>query len=180
MINDGRIPHFCIPTGHGLSRLAKWIKLNDNGTALGYADTNGPNTMPHIINLYTEANDQYNEEGEAKPALPIPAWFHFLMVGPSTDFQILHNALLAHDDWGLTRKVHRYHNLNTEYADLCIKLKHTQIKLDAVQQAHSSCESHLQLSHAAKQVETLKNIPHKPQASCSAWKRKPSGCGRPF
>src|SRR6266850_5480600 len=33
ILNDSRIPHFRIPCGQGLSRPAKWIKLNDNGTA---------------------------------------------------------------------------------------------------------------------------------------------------
>ena len=179
-INDGRIPHFHIPCGHRLSCLAKWIKLNNDGTALGYADTDGPSTLPHIIDLYAEADNQYDEEGKAKPATPIPAWFRFLMVGPTADFQILHNALLTHNNWGLTCKVHCYHDLDTEYANLCIKLKHIQTKLNAVQQARSSCKSRLQLTHAAEQVEVLKNIPCNPQASRSAWKHKPSGCGRPF
>jgi len=107
-LDDSCIPHFHIPRGNRLSRPTKWIKLNDDGTASGYVDTDGPSTPPHIIDLYMEANDQYDEEGKAKPALPIPVWFRFLMVGPTTDFQVLHNALLAHDNWGLTREIHRY------------------------------------------------------------------------
>jgi len=162
MLNDGCVPHFHIPHGDGLSRLAKWIKLNDDGTVSGYADNNGPNMMPHVINLYTEANNKYNNEGETKPVLPIPAWFCYLLVGPTADFQLLHNALLINDDWSLTWEVHQYHDLNTEYSNLCIKLEHLQVKLDAVQQAHSSCESCLQLMHAPDQVARLKNIPHKP------------------
>jgi len=98
MLNDGRIPHFHIPHSNGLSRPAKWIKLNDDGTASGYADTDGPSTTPHIIDLYAQPDDQYNEEGEAKPALSIPVWFHHLLVGSTTDFQLLHNALVIHDD----------------------------------------------------------------------------------
>jgi len=80
-----------------------------------------------------EANNQYNEEGEAKPALPIPAWFRFLVVGPSADFTLLHNALLAYDDWRLTQEVHRYHNLDREFADTCIKFEQLQVDLDAIQ-----------------------------------------------
>src|SRR6267142_2885855 len=52
-------------------------------------------------------------------------------------------------------------------------------KLDTVQQARSSCESCLQLVCMAEQVEALKNIPCKPQASHSTWKHKSSGHGRP-
>src|SRR6266850_2707525 len=106
ILNEGRVPHFRIPCGQGLSRLAKWIKLNDNGTVSGFADTDGPKSTPHIADLYAQANDQYTEEGNARPALPLPPWFRFLLVGPSVDFALLHNALIDHDDWGLTREVH--------------------------------------------------------------------------
>src|SRR6266850_7539681 len=51
ILNDGRVPHFRIPCGTGLSRLAKWIKLNDDGTVSGFADTDGPKSNPHIADL---------------------------------------------------------------------------------------------------------------------------------
>src|SRR6267142_2612332 len=92
ILNDGRVPHFRIPCGQGLSRLAKWIKLNDDGMVSGFADTNRPKSTPHIADLYTQADDQYTEEGNARPALPLPPWFRFLLVGPSVDFALLHNA----------------------------------------------------------------------------------------
>src|SRR6267142_912118 len=87
-LNDGRIPHFHIPCSHRLSRPAKWIKLNDDSTASGFADTDGPKSTLHIINLYAQPNDQYDEDSQAKPALPLPAWFCFLMVVPSADFAV--------------------------------------------------------------------------------------------
>jgi len=146
VLNDGRVPHFCIPCSHGLSRPAKWIKLNDNGTVLGFADMDGPKSTPHITDLYAQPNDQYNEEGEAKPALPLPPWFRFLLVGPSVDFALLHNALVDHDDWGLTRKIHHYRDLDHEFADTCIKLEQMQVDLDALSQARSTSESQLLLA----------------------------------
>src|SRR6266850_977565 len=106
ILSDGRVPHFCIPCGNGLSRPAKWIKLNDDGTVSGFADTDGPKSNPHIADLYAQADDQYTEEGDSRPALPLPPWFRFLLVGPSVDFALLHNTLVDHDDWGLTREVH--------------------------------------------------------------------------
>jgi len=133
ILNDRRIPHFHIPCGHGLSCPAKWIKLNDNGTASGFADTNSPKSMPHITDLYTQPDNQYNEEGEAKPALPLPLWFRFLMVGPSVDFALLHNALIDHNDWGLTREIHCYRDLNRKFSNTCIKLEQMQVDLNALQ-----------------------------------------------
>src|SRR6267142_3784097 len=77
ILNDGRVPHFRIPCGHGLSRPAKWIKLNDDGTVSGFADTDGPKSNPHIAELYAQPDDQYTEEGDSRPALPLPPWFRF-------------------------------------------------------------------------------------------------------
>jgi len=178
-LNDGRIPHFRIPCGHRLSRPAKWIKLNDDGTASGFADTDGPKSSPHIIDLYTQPNNQYDKNGHTKPALPLQPWFRFLLVGPSVDFTLLHNALVDHDDWGLTRKIHRYHDLDREFTNTCIKLEQLQVDLNAIQQAHSASESRLLLARAQEQVEQLENVPRKPQATRRAWKRKSSGHGRP-
>src|SRR6267142_2566404 len=106
VLNNKHIPHFCIPCGHGLSRLAKWIKLNDDRTVSGFTDTDGPKSTPHIIDLYAQPDDHYTKDGEPKPALPLPPWFRFLLVVASVYFTILHNALVDLDDWGLTRKVH--------------------------------------------------------------------------
>src|SRR6266850_554442 len=172
-LNDGRIPHFHIPCGHGLSHPAKWIKLNDNGTASGFADTDGPKSSLHVIDLYAQPDDQYDEEGKAKPALPLPPWFRFLMVGPSVDFALLHNAPVDHDDWGLTHEIHHYRNLDREFTNTCIKLEQLQVDLSAIQQARSASESRLLLARAQEQVEQLENIPHKPQATRGAWKHKP-------
>src|SRR6266850_8492114 len=99
ILNDGRVPHFRIPCSRGLSRPAKWIKLNDDGMVSGFADMDGPKSDPYIADLYAQPNDQYTEEGDAKPALPLPPWFRFLLVGPSVDFTLLHNALVDLDDW---------------------------------------------------------------------------------
>src|SRR6266850_1144229 len=167
ILNNGHVPHFRIPCGHGLSCPAKWIKLNDDGTVSGFADTDGPKSDPHIADLYAQPDNQYTEEGDVRPALPLPPWFRFLLVGPSVDFALLHNALVDHDDWGLTREVHRYRDLDREFSDLCVKLEQMQVDLDAISQARSSSESRLLLARASEQVDKLENIPRKAQATCS-------------
>jgi len=180
ILNDRRVPHFCIPCGHGLSCPAKWIKLNDDGTISGFADTDGPKSIPHITNLYAQADDQYTEEGDARPALPLPPWFHFLLVGPSVDFALLHNALVDHDDWGLTREVHRYCDLDREFSNACVKLEQMQVDLNAISQARTASKTRLLLARASEQVDKLENIPRKTQATRSAWKHKSIGRGRPI
>jgi len=180
ILNNGRVPHFRISCGHGLSRPAKWIKLNDDGTVSGFADTDGPKSTLHITDLYAQPDDQYNEEGKVKPTLPLPPWFRFLLVGPSVDFALLHNALVDLDDWGLTCKVHCYRDFDHEFADTCIKLEQMQVNLNALSQARSASETRLLLAQASEQVEKLENVPRKPQATHGAWKRKSSGRGCPI
>jgi len=179
ILNDGCVPHFRIPCGHGLSRPAKWIKLNNDGTVSGFADTDGPKSNPHIADLYAQADNQYTEEGDARPALPLPPWFRFLLVGPSVDFTLLHNALVDHDDWGLTHEVHRYCDLDREFSDACVKLKQMQVDLNTISQAHAASETRLLLARASEQVDKLENVPRKAQATRSMWKRKTSGRGHP-
>ena len=179
ILNNGRVPHFHIPCGHGLSHPAKWIKLNDDGTVLGFADMDGPKSNPHIADLYAQPDDQYDENGKTKPALPLPPWFRFLLVGPSVDFALLHNALVDLDDWGLTREVHHYCDLDHKFADTCIKLEQMQVNLNAITQARAASETQLLLARASEQVEKLENVPHKPQATHGAWKHKSSGRGHP-
>src|SRR6267142_471650 len=62
ILNDGRVPHFRIPGGTGLSQPAKWIKLSDDGRVSGFADTDGPKSSPHVADLYAQPDDQYTEE----------------------------------------------------------------------------------------------------------------------
>src|SRR6267142_5595755 len=62
-LNEGRIPHFRIPHGDGLSCPAKWIKLNNDGTASGFTNTDGPSTTPHIIDLYTHPTTNPTKKG---------------------------------------------------------------------------------------------------------------------
>src|SRR6267142_2373031 len=177
ILNDSRVPHFRIPCGHGLSRPAKWIKLNDDGMVSGFADTDGPKSTPHVADLYAQADDQYTEEGDVRPALPLPPWFRFLLVGPSVDFALLHNALVDHDDWGLTCEVHRYHDLDCEFSDACVKLEQMQVDLNTISQACAASETRLLLARASEQVDKLENVPRKAQATHSVWKHKTSGRG---
>ena len=178
-LNDERIPHFRIPVGNGLYRPAKWIKLNDDGTASGYADTAGPNQLPHIIDLYATPDHKYDDEAEPIPALPIPAWFRFLMLGPVADYEILRDMIKAQDDWGLTREIERYRDLDDQAINLANTIESFQHDLCVVQQARAGCESRLILARAAEKVQMLQNLSHKAQATRSGWKRKSTGRGHP-
>ena len=179
VVNDGLVPNFRIPVGNGLSRPAKWVKINDDGTASGFCDNNGPNDLPHITELYAAPDPKYDEEAEPMPPLPLPGWFRYLLVGPGTDFQLLQTTIAENSDWGLSREIARFRELDNDIMDLAIKLEVMGSELDALHQARSDSESRLVLARAADKAAMLQNVPRKPQAMRSAWKRKSSGRGRP-
>ena len=50
--NEGRVPHFYIPRGDGVFKLAKWIKKLEDGCVARFHADQGPNESPYVIDLY--------------------------------------------------------------------------------------------------------------------------------
>jgi hypothetical protein len=165
-LNNGKIANFHILVGDGLYQEAKWIHLNNDGMVSGYHTSQGPNKQPHIIDLYTSPDFSINS-----PLGALPSWFCYMLMGPGGDFQILQQAVANMDDWGLTQETARYRKLNDDITALAIKIKQYQCDLDAAQAQLASCESHLMLACASKQVATLQNILRKVGTVRSGWKR---------
>jgi hypothetical protein len=92
-LNDGQVPHFHIPVKDRLYHPAKWIKLNDDGTILGYANTQEPNKQPYVIDLHTQVNNSTDT-----PIETLPAWFHHMLTGPGGNFQILQMTITKTND----------------------------------------------------------------------------------
>jgi hypothetical protein len=139
-VNNRKVTNFHIPVGEGLYQEAKWIHLNDDGTVSGYHGTAGPNEQPFIIDLY--ATLDYSVDS---PLEPLPAWFRHMLTGPGGDFQIMQSAVADTRDWGLTREVARYRELNDDVMAVAIKIEEYQRDLDAARARLGSCESRLML-----------------------------------
>jgi hypothetical protein len=150
ILNNDQVPHFHIPIGDGLYHPAKWIKLNDNGTISSYANTQGPNEQPYIINLYTQADTSTNA-----PIETLPAWFRHMLTGPRGNFQILQTTVAEMDNWGLAREIAQYHELDDNIMALATKLKAYQWDINTTRANLMGCESHLMLMHAAEWVSML-------------------------
>jgi hypothetical protein len=88
-LNDRHIHNFKIPVGLNLYRLAKWVKLNPDGTVSSYADTQGPNDNPYIIDLYMQPDPEYDTNADIIPPAPIPGWFRHLLIRPIDEFLML-------------------------------------------------------------------------------------------
>jgi hypothetical protein len=165
-LNAGKVANFQIPVGDGLYQEAKWVRLNDDGTVSGYHSTQGPNQQPYTIDLY--ALPDYSSDS---PLEPLPAWFRHILTGPRGDFQILQQAVADMDDWGFTREVACYRELDHDIAAVAIKIEEYQCNLDAARARLGNCESRLMLARAAERVSVLENVPRKVGALRSGWKK---------
>jgi hypothetical protein len=165
-LNNGKIANFQIPVGDGLYQEAKWIRLNDNGTVSGYLSSHGPNQQPFTIDLY--AAPDYSTDS---PLEPLPAWFRHLLTGPGGNFHVLQGAVADTDDWGLTREIARYRELDNNVTGVALKIEEYQRDLDAARAHLSGCETCLTLARAAEWLATLKGVSRKVGALRLGWKR---------
>ncbi len=98
-VENGRLPHFTIPCGNGLSNPAKWIKKLDDGHVAGYSTEDGPHDLPHVCEIYA------TPKHTADPAEPLPHWLHETLQGPAPGYATLLDAVKDMDDWGLEADV---------------------------------------------------------------------------
>jgi hypothetical protein len=127
--NDGRVPHFFIPLGDGVFKPAKWVKKLEDGRVAGFHEQQGPNESPYIIDLYAQAD--MVGHGEENPIEPLPAWFHALLIGPSSNFVHLQCDIGDLDDWGLAREIAHFRELDQEAAKLATRVEVLHEELDA-------------------------------------------------
>jgi hypothetical protein len=108
--------------------------------------------------------------GEENPIKLLPAWFHALLIGPSSDFVHLQRDIGDLDNWGLAREIARFHKLNQEAAKLAVQVNVLHEELDATCNARNMSEKQLVLSRMAQKVAQLENLPKKvsmlPTYSC--------------
>ena len=168
-----KAPGFRIPVGPGIYQEAKWVKRNMDGTVSGYLAEMGPSDAPFIIDLYAKPDYKYNEEAEPIPVPPMPTWFRRLLVGPTTDFVTLLHTSEEQLDWGLSREITRYRDLDKEAHALSSDIEVKHAELNALHQARDASEARLTLARAFEKVEVLSNL-HRQGATqaCSAWKKR--------
>jgi predicted ribosome quality control (RQC) complex YloA/Tae2 family protein len=103
----------------------------------------------------------------------MPAWFRRLLVGPTTDFVTLLCTSEEQLDWGLSREIMRYRDLDKEAHALSSDIEVKHAELNALHQARDASEARLTLARAFEKVEVLSNL-HRQGATQarSAWKKR--------
>jgi hypothetical protein len=154
--NEGQVPHFYIPLGDGVFKPAKWIKKLEDGHIAGFHADQGLNESPYIIDLYAQADTVGH--GEENPIEPLPAWFHALLIGPSSDFVHLQCDIGDLDDWGLAREIAHFRELDQEAAELAARVEVLHEELDTTRDARTMSEKRLVLAHASQKAARLENL----------------------
>ena len=154
--NEGRVPHFYIPLGNGVFKLARWIKKLEDGRVTGFHADQGPNESPYVIDLYAQADTVGH--GEENPIEPLPAWFRALLIGPASDFVHLQRDIGDLDDWGLAREIARFRELDQEAAELATWVEVLHEELDATRDARTMSEKRLVLTRASQKAAQLENL----------------------
>ena len=154
--NDGRVPHFHIPLGDGVFKLAKWIKKLEDGKVAGFHKQQGPNESPYIIDLYAQADT--DGHGEENPIEPLPGWFRTLLIGPSSNFMHLQHDIGDLDDWGLAKEITHFHELNQEATKLVARVNVLYEELDATRDARTMSEKRLVLACMSQKAARLENL----------------------
>jgi hypothetical protein len=144
-----------------------------DGTVSGYSAEMGPSDVPFIVDLYAKPDYKFDEEAEPIPVPPMPAWFRRLLVGPTPDFVTLLRTSEEQLDWGLSRKITRYRDLDKEAHALSSDIEVKHAELNAIHQARDASEARLTLARAFEKVKVLSNL-HRQGGNtmCSAWKKK--------
>ena len=103
----------------------------------------------HIIDLFTApALDK-------QPLEPLPHWFHTHLWGNDTDFHLLHEAIIALDDWGILAKVQQYRVLDREVAMLQAESCLVDMNLAASESAKQACKDRLVATQVAEKVKPV-------------------------
>jgi hypothetical protein len=178
-LNDqNKAPGFCIPVGPGLYQEAKWVKRNLDGTVSGYSTEMGPSDTPFTIDLYAKPDYKFDEEAEPIPAPPMPAWFRRLLVGPTSDFVTLLRTSEEQLDWGLSREITHYRDLDKEAHALSSNIEVKHAELNVLHQVRDASEACLTLARAFEKVEVLTNLHRQGASTRSTWKKKKNALSR--
>ena len=103
----------------------------------------------HIVDLF--AAPALNEQ----PLKPLPHWFHAHLWGNTTNFHLLHEAIIALNDWGILAEVQQYRVLDREVAMLQAESHLVDVNLAASESAKQACEDCLVTMQVAEKVKPV-------------------------
>jgi hypothetical protein len=106
--------------------------------------------MPYIIELYAP---RYRSSRDV--IFPMPNWLDRSLRGNSELFQVVSTQVKGLDDWGLTREIHCYRDLDTRIYEVRRKMEELETSLALLKGQQVHCRHRLDEAHI---IDCLPNL----------------------
>jgi hypothetical protein len=111
--------------------------------------------MPYIVELHTP---HYRSSRDV--IFPMPNWLDCSLRGNSDLFQVVSAQIEGLEDWGLTREIHRYRDLNTHIYKVCQKMEELETSLTLLKGQQVHCHHHLDEAYIINRLPNLEMLTH--------------------
>jgi hypothetical protein len=178
--NNGRLPHFNIPVRDGMYHPTKYIKQLEGGWVTGYSEEDGPNSMPHVVEIF--ASPTHESINHNDPAKPMPSWFRSLLCRHTATYSTLQKAVINLDNWGLYADITRHHAIDIELGTILGQIEQLHLNAENLHLQKDLCKGCLTVAQAFAQVNHLNSCLRPRGATYRAipWNKKPRNeCGHP-
>jgi hypothetical protein len=172
--NNGRLPHLAILVGDGRYKSAKYIKQLEGGWVTGFTDEDGPQSMPHIAELFASPAYAVDDTTD-DPAKPMPPWFRRILFRHAALFSTMQKVVLELDDWGLYTEISRHRAYDVELGTILRQIERLHLDAEAIHTARELCKGQLTGAHAYKRLNRLSSSigPARKHRKTVAWAKKP-------
>ena len=147
-------PYARVPDKDSFLVSLKWVRYLDNGRIAAYAMGAPIDSMPYIVDIYTEPS----LDDEDKPFEPMPQWFHATMHADEAHWQILYKETYKMAQWGIAADLKWHRDLHRVIDGLAKKIEFMQVDLEGARQTADLCEFHLQAAWAHKYAEHCQGL----------------------
>jgi hypothetical protein len=146
----------------------------EGGWVAAFTDEDGPNSTPHITELFASPAYDINDTTD-DPAQPMPPWFRRILFGHAALFSTMQKAVLELDDWGLYAEISRHRAYDVELGTILGQIERLHLDAEAIRTAREICEGRLTAAHAYKRLNRLSSSvgPAREHRKTVAWTKKP-------
>ena len=166
VINGNRV-QVGIPIGKGLTIQPQFVKQLPDGRIACLTPREGVEDMPYIIELYAP---RYRSSQDV--VFPMPNWLDWSLRGNSDLFQVVSAQVEGLDDWGLTREIHCYRDLNTRIYEVRRKMEELETSLALLKGQQVHCHHRLDEAHIVDRLPNLEMLARNSEAVAKQYGRR--------
>jgi hypothetical protein len=152
VINGNRV-QVGIPIGEGLTIQPHFVKQLPDGRIACLTPREGIKDMPYIVELYAPRHRSSRDV-----IFPMPNWLDRSLRGNSELFQVVSAQVEGLDNWGLTREIHRYRDLDTHIYEVRRKMEELETSLTLLKGQQVHCRHRLNEAHIVDRLPNLKML----------------------